>query len=236
MKVLVVENYDNTPLGLVGQALDEGGAALEVVRAHHGEVLPAGPSGHDALIILGGGQSAVADEEYPYLPHLVSLTRAFGDSGRPVLGICLGSQIIARAYGGANILGRPVEFGYHPVAPRAEASADPVLSALGEAPTPMFHWHHDTVTLPEGAVHLASSAATPYQAFRMGRRVYAVQFHFEASREVVANWSGSFAEIIRGSSPDWADRREAELAEHGPPADAAGLALARAWMKMAGEK
>lgn len=148
-----------------------------------------------------------------------------------MLGICLGSQIIARAYGGENILSRPVEFGYRPVSPLPEAAADPVLSALS-APTPTFHWHQDTVTLPPGAIRLAESAMTPIQAFRVGAKVYAVQFHFEASRMLVADWTVKFADHIAPHTPDWKDRAPAAIEADGPAADALGRELARRWVAL----
>lgn len=233
MKILVAENYPNSPLGTVGKALTERDVDIEIVIAHSGEPLPEDPDGYDGLIMLGGAQSALADDDYPYLPALTKLTRAFGDSGRAVLGICLGSQIIARAYGGRNVLNQPMEFGYLPVTPLAPAADDPVLSAL-TAPTPIFHWHQDTVDLPDGAVLLASSAMTPNQAWRLGSNVYAVQFHFEASREVVANWSALAPDYILPHVPDWPDRLPGELATNGVIADELGLELSRRWVKMAG--
>jgi GMP synthase (glutamine-hydrolysing) len=233
MRILFVENYPNSPLGNVGKALAEAGARIDTIAAHGGEPLPETHEGHDALIMLGGAQSALDDDDYPYLPALCRLTRAFGDSGRAVLGICLGSQIIARAYGGGNVLDRPLEFGYRPVSPLPEAADDPVLSALC-GPTPTFHWHKDTVTLPPGAIRLAESEMTPVQAWKIGARVYATQFHFEASRTVVEDWSTKSAEYVRDLVPDWAARMPSELASNGVVADALGLEIARRWVTVAG--
>jgi hypothetical protein len=94
----------------------------------------------------------------------------------------------------------------------------------------VFHWHLDTFTLPSGAVHLASSAATEFQAFRLKRAVYGLQFHFEADRPLVETWSDQFAEVIASYAPDWRARLPEEAARHGPRADAAGAAIARAWV------
>lgn len=231
MRVLVIENYPKTTLGLVGIALDDVGAECAIVRTHEGEMLPASPDSFDALIMLGGAQDALDDESHPHLGHEASLARAFGDEDKAVLGICLGAQILARGYGAANILGRPLEFGWHEIRPTAAGVADPMLRAIGDA-TPIFHWHVDTFTLPPGAAHLATSAMTPLQAFRIGRAVYGIQFHFEAGTELVASWTEDFAAEIVDSAPDWFDRHPVEAARHGPAADAAGLALARAWVAL----
>ena len=126
MRVLVVENFDGTGIGQVGTALDEAGAGIDLVRAHRGDALPAGPQDHDALVVLGGGQNALADDAYPHLPGLCGLMRAFADADRSVLGICLGSQLLARAYGAENIIGGASEFGWRQVELTPEGAADPV--------------------------------------------------------------------------------------------------------------
>lgn len=229
MRVLVIENYPNTTLGLVGEALRQADAEARIVRTHAGEGLPASHDAFDAAVLLGGGQSALDDADHPYLPQEVALARAFGEADKPVLGICLGAQLLARAYGAENILGRPIEFGWRQVRTTRAGRADPVLAALGEG-APLFHWHTDTFTLPPGAVHLATSEMTRNQAFRIGRAVYGIQFHFEAGTELVAQWNRDFADEIAANTPDWFARHPAEAARNGAAADAAGLALARAWL------
>ncbi len=231
MRVLVVENYPNTTLGLVGEALDEAGATVQLVRTHAGDPLPAAPDGFDALVLLGGAQSAIDDADHPYLPAEAQLARRFGDAELPVLGICLGAQLIARAYGARNILGQPLEFGWHEVRATAEGRSDPVLSAMGSA-APVFHWHLDTFTLPERAVRLAESDQTSIQAFRIGRATYAVQFHFEADTQLVAAWTQDFADEIAARTPDWFARHAGEASLHGAAADRAGRGLARAWTRL----
>jgi GMP synthase-like glutamine amidotransferase len=233
MRVLVIENYPNTPLGLVGEALAEAGAATHIERMHAGGALPATPEGYDALVMLGGAQNAIDDLNHPYLAEEAALARAFGDGGKAVLGICLGAQILARAYGATNILGRPLEFGWHRVSATEAGRADPMLAALGDG-APLFQWHLDTFTLPPGAVHLATSAQTRMQAFRVGRAAYGIQFHFEAGTELVARWTRDFAGEIAEYEPGWFARHAAEAARHGAAADAAGRSLARAWIAQIG--
>jgi GMP synthase (glutamine-hydrolysing) len=232
MRVLTIENYPQTTLGLVGTALANAGATLTTLRMHAGDQLPHAHHDYDALILLGGAQSAVDDAAHPYLPAEAGLARAFGEAGKAVLGICLGAQLVARAYGAENILGRPLEFGWREVRTTAEGRADPVLSAIGTSASP-FHWHLDTFTLPPGAVRLAESDQTAIQAFRIGAAVYGIQFHFEAGTEVVAEWTRAFADEIRPVTPDWFERHPAEAARYGGAADMAGLALAEAWIELA---
>lgn len=231
MRVLVLENYPNTTLGLVGEALAAAGAECRIARMQLGDTLPTAPEGFDGLVLLGGGQSALDDADCPYLPDEAKLARAFGEAGKPVLGICLGAQLVARAYGAENILGRPIEFGWHEVRTTEAGRSDPVLAALGEA-APLFHWHSDTFTLPSGAVHLAESDATALQAFRIDSAVYGIQFHFEAGTELVSQWNRDCRDEILACAPDWFARWPREAARHGAATDAAGRVLARAWVNL----
>jgi GMP synthase (glutamine-hydrolysing) len=232
MQVLVVENYPHATLGLLGRAIDEAGAATHIVHTHCGEALPADADNYDALIVLGGAQDALDDANHPYLKEELALVRAFAAADRAVLGVCLGAQLVARAFGGRNVLDRPIEFGWHPVRTSEAGRADPVLSAIGES-APVYHWHLDTFELPPGAVHLAASALTPNQAFRIGRAVYGIQFHFEVDTAMVTRWNAVYAHEIVEFDPGWFDRHPAEAKRHGAAADAAGLALARAWVDTA---
>ena len=113
MRVLAIENYPNTGLGLVGRALADAGAEVSLRRIHAGESVPGSANGLDALILLGGAQDALDDANYPSLRQEMALAHAFDADEKPVLGICLGAQILARAWGGENVLGRPIEFGWH---------------------------------------------------------------------------------------------------------------------------
>jgi GMP synthase-like glutamine amidotransferase len=230
MRVAIVENTPVTHHGQVGVALNEAGLMIEVFRPRADGRLPDPGGPHAGLVVLGGEQSARDDADYPYLPELARRMRAEAEAGRPVLGICLGAQLLARGAGAANRLGAAPEFGWQEVELTAAGRADPVLSAAGPR-FPSFQWHSDTFDLPPGAVHLARGAAVPMQAFRFGSRAWGVQFHFEMSRAVVAQLLRLCAAAVEARAPGWAaGRHAAEAARHGPAADAAGLALARAWV------
>lgn len=136
---------------------------------------------------------------------------------------------MARAYGAKNLLGEAKEFGWHDVRVRAEGQSDPVLASVGES-FPIFQWHGDTFTLPEGAVHLAENDVTRHQAFRIGRAAYGTQFHFEADTDLVEDWNRSFPQTINRLDPNWLAEYPAHARHHGEKANAAGLALARAWV------
>ena len=228
MRVAIVENTRITHHGQVGVALHEHAALIDLYKPWSGQPLPRAVDA-DALVVFGGEQSALDDHTHPYLPDLARLMADYTAMDRPVLGICLGSQVLARAYGAANHLGTAPEFGWVDVALTDAGRADPVLSVVPER-FPIFQWHSDTFSLPDGAVHLARSAAAAHQAFRIGRATYGTQFHFEASRSVVQDWSETFPEITERMSPGWATRHPTLAATRGAEADAHGLALARAWV------
>jgi GMP synthase-like glutamine amidotransferase len=230
MRVAIVENTAVTHHGLVGVALHERAALIDLWKPWTGQTLPRVPEA-DALVVFGGEQSATDDDIHPYLPRLAELMAAYTAADKPVLGICLGSQVLARAYGSENHLGTAPEFGWVDVALTDAGRADPVLSVLPDS-FPIFQWHSDTFTLPQGAVHLASNETARHQAFRIGRATYGTQFHFEASRAVVADWLRSFPEGVDRMAPGWAADHERLAETLGHEADAHGLALARAWVNL----
>lgn len=230
MRIAIVENTRVTHHGQVGVALHEAGALVQIFRPWAGDALPTATE-HDALVVFGGEQSALADDTHPYLPALARVMAEFTAADRAVLGICLGSQVLARAYGATNHLGTTPEFGWTEVTLTEAGRADPVLGGLPPA-FPIFEWHSDTFTLPERAVHLATASIAAHQAFRIGRATYGMQFHFEANRAVVADWCRTFPEAVERMSPGWLETRPARAATEGVQADAFGLQIARAWVAL----
>lgn len=231
MRVAIVENTRITHHGQVGVALHEQAARIDLYKPWHDGRLPEAGA-HDALVVFGGEQSARSDDTHPYLPALSALMRDTSETGRAVLGICLGAQLLARGFGAENHLGTAPEFGWREVALTGEGQADPVLSHLPDR-FPTFQWHSDTFSLPESAARLALSPVAQNQCFRIGRATYGMQFHFEASRALVADWTREFPHITDRLEPGWSARLHAERAATiGAAADATGLAIARAFVAL----
>jgi len=230
MRVAIIENTRVTHHGQIGVALHEAAARIGLYRPWADGALP-DMAEYDALVVFGGEQSALADASHPYLPDLAARMARTAADGKAVMGVCLGSQLLARGLGAENRLGIAPEFGWCEVALTEAGRADPVLGARGAA-FPIFQWHSDTFTLPQGAVHLATSASARHQAFRIGRATYGTQFHFEANRPMVADWLARFPELVDKMSPGWTSRHADLAATVGHQADAHGLALARAWVKL----
>ena len=230
MRVLVVQNYEGTEIGQVGTALDEAGAQIETIKAYLGEDVPEAAT-HDAIVVLGGGQNALADDESPWLPKLCSLMRQFSESDRSVMGICLGSQLLARAYNAENIIGGASEFGWREVGLTPEGRDDPLFEGVGTN-FRTYQWHSDTFVLPRGAQRLAGNLVAHNQAFRIGRATYGVQFHFEADRALVAQWSTVLADYLDEHHPAWNQGlHEEEASLYGSQADETGLTIARNWVR-----
>jgi len=148
---------------------------LDVRRVYAGDAVHALRE-IQGLIVLGGPMGANDDEHHPHLAEERELLGGAVRAGYPVLGICLGSQLLAAALGGRVYKGPVDENGFGEVTPTREGGRDPVLGPAGPA-IPVCHWHGDTFDLPPGAVHLATSARYPNQAFRVGDRAYGFQFH-----------------------------------------------------------
>ena len=231
MRVAIVENTRITHHGQVGVALHEAGALIDLWRPFVDQRLPDGPQDFDALVVFGGEQSAMDDAAHPYLPRLAALMAATTAAGKPVLGICLGAQILARGFGADSHLGTAPEFGWVQVGLTDVGKADPVFAGIVPA-FPIFQWHSDTFTLPVGAMHLASSAGATNQCYRIGRATYGMQFHFEASRAVVADWTHTFPDLTERMEPGWIAAHPARAQTQGKNADATGLQIARNWVAL----
>ncbi|MEP7092133.1 MAG: type 1 glutamine amidotransferase [Nocardioidaceae bacterium] len=191
--LLVVEHEDQCPPGWLGEWLAEAGATLDVRRPYAGDALPGDLRGHHGLVVLGGEMGAHDDHEHPWLAGVKRLVVGAVHDGTPVLGICLGHQLVAVALGGVvapNPLGQQIgvlDVGWTPA-----AGDDRLLGSLARrpAPAPAVQWNNDLVTrLPDGAVDLAHTGRGELQAARFAPAVWGVQWHPEAGEEIIGPWA-----------------------------------------------
>jgi GMP synthase-like glutamine amidotransferase len=148
-----------------------------------GEPLP--QESHCGLIIMGGPMSA--NDNLPGLQNELGLIEEALHNDVPVLGICLGSQLIARALGARVYRNQELEIGWEKVWLTEAGKKDAVIGGI-ESPETFFHWHGETFDLPEGAEWLAYSEKCRHQAYRYGRKVYGLQFHPEVTPEMIEDW------------------------------------------------
>jgi GMP synthase-like glutamine amidotransferase len=184
MKVRVFQHAPFEGLGSIAAWLEERGAGIGVTRFFDGDRVPS-LDGVDLLIAMGGPMSVNDEAELPWLVQEKQAVREAIARGTPVLGVCLGAQLVASALGTRVFRNREKEIGWFPVQ-GVDAGA-----AFRFPPEPLvFHWHGETFDLPPGAVRIAESPACANQAFQIGRRVIGLQFHVEmtpaGARAIVA--------------------------------------------------
>lgn len=230
-RIAVIQNMAKVTAGTLAAGLTDAGALLDVFHPYDDGRLPARDGEYDALLILGGLTDALDDGTCPYFPALLDIIRDFHRDGRPVLGICLGAQLVARAFGATIRLAGPAEFGFTLLTRTAEGRDDPVIGGLG-ASAWIMQWHTDHYDLPAGAVRLWSGATYPNQAIRIGRATYAIQAHPEASREMIAAWLDADSEIHR-AVPDLEDWLPGQMDHHADQQATLCRDLATRWAALA---
>ena len=186
-EVLVFQHDPFEDLGFFAEVLEKQRTDYRVLRLFHGEMPAEDWERIGALIILGGPMSVNDEEQFPFLRWEKRIIRAAIDEAVPVVGICLGAQLIAATLGTMVYHGRVKEIGWSPISITPHGQVDSLLGYLPENAT-VFQWHGDGFELPSGAIRLASSVNYKNQAFRVGKNVYALQFHLEVTPPMIARW------------------------------------------------
>jgi GMP synthase-like glutamine amidotransferase len=211
-RAIVLQHTPTEGPGRVAALLAERKVAVEVRHLYRGDAVPEHVGSGELLVAMGGpmGVGDLDDPRYPFLAPEIGLLREAIARDRPVLGICLGAQLLAAAAGarvypntrraadGAVVLAR--EVGWGPV-DLANAAREPAFAGL-RGKEIVLHWHGDTFDLPRGAVPLASTPVCRNQAFRLGWKSFALQFHCELDAETVALWVREDAAYVREANGD----------------------------------
>jgi GMP synthase (glutamine-hydrolysing) len=185
----LIQNDQDVPSGRLIEWCREFRIPFQTVRPYSGEVLPP-ISDVSALVILGGAMGVHESSRYTYLLAVRSYIQQAVVRQVPLLGICLGGQLLADALGAPVHSQRNGEMGLHSVEVRESATSDPLFLEIPQVFT-TFQWHNDSFEIPAGAVCLASSPVCSHQAFRYGVNQYGLQFHPEVTRSIVTSWSKS---------------------------------------------
>jgi len=172
--------------GLIASEAKARGLCLEIRRLDQGDSIPDSDR-VDGLVVMGGPMGAYETDKFPFSAEECRLIAGLARRNRPVLGVCLGAQLLASALGANVYPGQQAEVGFGSVDLTAEGKQDFLFESL-EGPVTVFHWHGDTFDLPAGAVLLASSKQYLHQAFRFGSRAYGLQLHIEPESETWSSW------------------------------------------------
>lgn len=202
LPILIFQHQPSEGPGYLADYLSERRLPFETVRVDRGAPVPHRLDGVSGLVFMGGPMSV--NDALPWIEQELALIRRAVARDLPVLGHCLGGQLIAKALGGsvAPMAGR--EIGWHPVEPVPSATAREWLPDAGERLL-AFHWHGESFTLPAGAVRILGSRFCPNQAFVHGKSL-GLQCHVEMTPGMVHDWAVQFAHELTGEGPQIQDR------------------------------
>lgn len=197
--LLVIQNAAPETTGAIGDALTLHQIGQHTVHPYSGETLPRDIGDEVGLVIMGGPMGVYDQTRHLFLRDELKLIEQALQSKRPVLGVCLGSQLLAAALG-AEVKKTPrKEIGWHPVWLSEEASHDSIWTGVPRQFT-AFHWHGDVFSLPTGTVPLAQSELTACQAFRYDSNAYGLLFHLEVTESLVRTMVGAFSPELAEAS------------------------------------
>jgi GMP synthase (glutamine-hydrolysing) len=201
--VLIIQNDVKEGAGLLASLTRERGIQQETVLGNKADYDRISADDYSALVVLGGAQSAYETDIYPFLLREMELCKAFIEDAKPVLGFCLGAQIIAYALGGRVLPGKQKEIGWYDVSLTAAASQDPLF--LKHPRTLLaYHFHGDVIEPPPGAINLAFSELTKCQLFKVGYSTYGFQYHAEADLPLIRDMCENNSEYMTSNGFDHA--------------------------------
>lgn len=196
MRIRIFQHVPFEGPAAIAEWANSKGHEMAFTRFYENDPLPAA-SDVDMLVVMGGPMGVYDVEEYPWLRNEIAFIADAVESGKPVLGVCLGSQLLAAALGAKVYPNQEKEIGWFPV----QFSADWAPASLT-----VCHWHGDTFDLPEGATLLAHSAVTPHQAYQYGDHAVGLQFHLEMTPESLDGMIEACGHHLQGG--DWVQNEE----------------------------
>jgi len=186
-KLLVFQHSASEPLGVLDPLLRRSGMRIRYVNFAREPQAEVDVARYDGLVVLGGPMNVDQADRFPHLLHEIEILREAMARSIPVLGICLGAQLLAAALGAAVRPNAVREIGWYPLEPMDEARDDRLFRHFDGSQF-VFQWHAYTFDLPPGAVHLAATSTCRNQAFRYGGHAYGLQFHLEADELLIRRW------------------------------------------------
>lgn len=226
--VLALRHVHFEDLGIFEPVLQAHGYAIRYVDATIETLNELDVASPDLMVVLGGPIGAFDDELHPFVRDELALVAQRLQSGKPLLGICLGAQFMARALGGDVRSMGVKEIGFSPLMLTVAGSQSPL--ALLPHDVSVLHWHGDRFTVPDSAMHLASSSVCDNQAFSVGPNVLGLQFHLEADVARIEQWLVGHASELAQTGISPVSLREQAL-QHGPALQKAAVAIFEAWLR-----
>jgi GMP synthase (glutamine-hydrolysing) len=178
--------------GIISECLQSADIDPRCIRTFEGDPIPSNLDGQAGLIVMGGPMSVYDHDQFPFLLQEQRLIEAALKNDKPVLGVCLGSQLLAATLGAEVKGGAQKEIGWHPITLTQGAASDALWKDLPQQFT-AYHWHGDVFELPHEAVSLASSELTTCQGFRYGANAYGFLFHIEITEKIIQNMVEEFS-------------------------------------------
>jgi len=186
-RILVLQHVKSEGLGIIEKALRQKGIGADFIKIFKGERIPREINGYDGLIVLGGPMGVYEADVYPFIKDELMLIKNTLKNDIPILGICLGSQLLAKAAGADVYKGKKKEIGWYKVELTDEGKRDGLFIGLPEEFTAL-QWHGDTFDIPENSKRLALSELFPHQIIKVGKNAYGLQFHLEVTEEMIKEW------------------------------------------------
>lgn len=186
-KVLIVKHVNNEGPGLIQSFFDEQGWPVEIIDLSDGGVLPRSLDGIAAVVILGGPMNVYEEKKYPFLKNEDDFITKLLVEDTPFLGICLGAQLLAKACQGSVFKSDVEEIGWYQVSITREGRQDLLFYGV-QSPLTVFQWHRDTFEVPQGGTALVQGKTCINQAFKIGNCAYGLQFHIEATHDMIQEW------------------------------------------------
>ena len=187
--IYIIQHAENEGPGMIGDYFSSRHYSVKTIKPYIDGCFPARFEWTDSLIIMGGPMSAYQDSDFPFMSEEVELIKYALRKGVPVLGICLGAQLMARALGARVIKAPSREIGWDRVRLTCKGVIDPVFNYM-DTVLDVFQWHEDMFEVPENSLLLAESTVCP-QVFKAGKNSYGFQCHFEATPEMIEDWVSS---------------------------------------------
>lgn len=190
---LIIKHIDIEGPGTLGDFLDKKNIPYKIIELGAGEVLPSELKGIDAVIVLGGPMNVDEESKYAFLKPENTFIQHVLNHKIPYLGICLGSQLLAKA-AGAKVIKSPVkEIGWYTIRLTEHGLKDPLFKGFNEEDA-IYHWHGDMFQIPDEGQLLATAEGCPHQALKVGKNAYGLQFHVEITEKSIKEWCDEYVE------------------------------------------